>query len=153
MTPRKLIEFLEKADQSIIVPHGFPTPHSYRGYYEDLAFAPAENVSIASMLAHAKSAMGKTFTGYKGGEFTMGEYTDCWLSEYSMSSQESISEALLSYMIQSSEFEMLKKVQFNTGFLLGVEFGFKQGEKGRNIEHALDEAQKVLAPKTEKRGA
>lgn len=49
--------------------------------------------------------------------------------------------------------ELIKKGQFNTGFLLGVEFGFKQGEKGHNFEHALDEARKALAPKTEKRGA
>lgn len=53
----------------------------------------------------------------------------------------------------AEEVESLKKSQFNNGFMLGVEFGFKQGEKGCNIEHALDEAQKVLAPKTEKRGA
>lgn len=53
----------------------------------------------------------------------------------------------------AEEVESLKKSQFNNGFMLGVEFGFKQGEKGHNFEHVLDEAQKALIPKTEKRGA
>jgi hypothetical protein len=39
------------------------------------------------MLAHARSAMDKTFTGYKGGEFKMDEYTDCWICEYGTSYQ------------------------------------------------------------------
>lgn len=81
----ELIEWLEHQDGAKVVPHGFGEPCSYRGYYEDVAFAPAENVTFASMLANAKSALGATFQGYKGGEYTMNEYTDCWIAEYGTS--------------------------------------------------------------------
>jgi len=37
------------------------------------------------MLTHAKSALGVTFTGYKGGEYLMADYSDCWISEYGTS--------------------------------------------------------------------
>jgi len=36
--------------------------------------------------------------------------------------------------------------QARINFLLGVEFGIKEGEKGHNIQMALSEAQKVLNP-------
>lgn len=82
-----LIQWLEEQDQTAIVRFGFGEPHSFRGYYEQLAFEPVENAVIGDMLAHAKSALGKTFTGYKGGEFEMDEHTDCWISEYGTSYQ------------------------------------------------------------------
>ena len=80
MTLGELIEALEKADQSLVVPIGFCNPHSYRGYYDELAFEPMENVSVASMLAAAKSALGETYRGWKGGDFRMDKYTPVWLS-------------------------------------------------------------------------
>lgn len=82
MTLDELITALEAAPQDLVVPHGFNEPHSYRGYYHELAFEPARNVTVASMLKAARSAHGATFHGYKGGEYTMTGDTDCWLSEY-----------------------------------------------------------------------
>jgi hypothetical protein len=82
MILKDLIEGLEKIDPSRIVKRGFGSPHSDRGFYEDLGFDPAQDVSIGSMLEHAKSAMGQTFTGWKGGEYQMGEFTDCHIGEY-----------------------------------------------------------------------
>lgn len=98
MTLGQLIEKLEKAPQDRVVRFGFGAPMSYRGYYEDVAFEPAENVTVASMLAHARSALGATFTGYKGGEYTMQEYTQTWRAEYGCTG-ETIGPLLLQLML------------------------------------------------------
>lgn len=82
MCLKDLISWLEKQNPDHVVPHGFANPHSYRGDYYDLAFEPKENARLGDMLTEAKAALGQTFDGYKGGEFTMGEYTNCWISEY-----------------------------------------------------------------------
>ena len=77
-----LIEWLEKQPPELRVPHGFGSPMSYRGSYDELAFEPKDDVSFGEMLTHAKAALGATFTGYKGGEYTMESYTPCWIAEY-----------------------------------------------------------------------
>lgn len=77
-----LIEWLEKQDQDLIVKDGFGSPHSDRGSYEELAFKPLPEARIGDMLAHAKSALGQTFDGYKGGDFTMHENTSCNIGEW-----------------------------------------------------------------------
>lgn len=82
---KELIEWLEDQPKEAVIRHGFGAPDSFRGYYEDLAFEPVEEITISQMLGFAKSCIGRTFTGYKGGEFTMGEYTECWISPYGSS--------------------------------------------------------------------
>ena len=62
---KELIEWLEKQDPKATVKDGFGSPHSDRGYYEDLGFDPVEETTFGEMLAHAKSAMGATFTGWR----------------------------------------------------------------------------------------
>ena len=94
MVLKDLIEWLEGCDAGIVLPHGFHRPHSYRGFYDELAFVPAENVTIGSMLECAREALGKTYTGYKGGCYKMGEYTNVWLAEWG-STGEPISVATL----------------------------------------------------------
>lgn len=48
--------------------------HSYRGYYEQLAFAPDDlRRSRSHMLNIANECMGATFDGWKGGKYTMTE--------------------------------------------------------------------------------
>lgn len=79
---KQLIETLEKYDAAQPVPLGFGHPHSYRGYYDQLAFEPVKDTTVGAMLDAAKSAMGATYGGYKGGDFTMGEWTDCHLANY-----------------------------------------------------------------------
>jgi hypothetical protein len=37
----ELIEALEKLPEDRVLPVGFDKPHSYRGYYNELAFEPA----------------------------------------------------------------------------------------------------------------
>lgn len=58
--------------------------HSYRGYYEDIAFDCEENATrpAAELLAECREAMGRVFTGYKGGHYMMGETTPVWIAEY-----------------------------------------------------------------------
>lgn len=82
MTLGKLIAWLEQQDQELIVQDGFSTPHSDRGSYEELAFAPCGESTIADMLRHARSAVRATFTGWKGGEFTMNENTSVYIGDY-----------------------------------------------------------------------
>lgn len=81
MTLDELIAALEAEDPDRVLPLGFENPHSYRGYYNELAFEPASGVTIGAMLADARSAKGATFQGWKGGDYTMNGYTDCWLAE------------------------------------------------------------------------
>lgn len=78
----ELIKWLEKQDKDLIVKDGFSTPHSDRGSYDELAFCPEEESKISDMLAHAKSALNKSFTGWKGGEFEMDEHTSVYIGEY-----------------------------------------------------------------------
>lgn len=82
MNLKELITALkkEKNRKTRIVANGFANPHSYRGYYEQVAFEPAENVTVESMLQAAKKALGSTYSGWKGGEFTMHEFTTVNLS-------------------------------------------------------------------------
>lgn len=66
-------------------------PHSYRGYYSDLAFeTTSDPVTCEEFLKECNHALGKTFEGYKGGDFTMDEDTPLWISEYGVSSQTAI---------------------------------------------------------------
>lgn len=98
MVLEDLIAFLAARDPAIVVPLGFHEPHSYRGYYEQLAFEPLENTTVGAMLACARSAFGQTFEGYKGGSYTMGKYTTVNLSEYGTTGEE-IGPVLLRYMV------------------------------------------------------
>lgn len=77
-----LIDWLEKQDQNLIVKDGFGSPHSDRGDYSELAFTPVPEAKISDMLRFAKSADGKTFTGYKGGEYKMDRLTPVYIGEY-----------------------------------------------------------------------
>jgi hypothetical protein len=80
MTLGELIAALAAAPAGKAVAHGFGNPHSYRGYYDEVAFEPARNITVGDMLAAARSALGATFQGWKGGDYVMKEYTDCWLA-------------------------------------------------------------------------
>lgn len=103
MTLKEIINFLESQDQEKIIPKGWGegSAHSYRGHYNDLAFEPKDNTSISEMLAEAKSALGKEFTGYKGGEFYMGASTDCHIANYGSCGDE-LSQQLLEIMCGTS---------------------------------------------------
>ncbi|OLT30074.1 hypothetical protein BJF79_39685 [Actinomadura sp. CNU-125] len=80
LTLGELIAALSAADQDLIVPAGFDSPHSYRGVYAELAFEPAGDVTVAAMLASARDADGAEYEGWKGGWFTMTADTRCHLA-------------------------------------------------------------------------
>jgi len=102
MILKHLIARLEDAYPEHIVRVGFNNPHSYRGYYEDLAFKPVENITVREMLEAAKSALGCTFEGYKGGKFKMSEFSECWLAHWGERG-EVIGNVLLDYMLNKVE--------------------------------------------------
>ena len=109
MTLEDLIEELEKHDPSKVVPLGFDHPHSYRGYYAELAFEPKWNTTVGEMLQAARSALGATFTGWKGGEFKMEEHTECHISvEGDSFNSDSIGPILLKYMLGGIENEKVE---------------------------------------------
>lgn len=99
MSLGELIKILEAEDPEKVVPFGFHDPHSYRGYYDELGFEPTRNVTVASMLADCRGALGATFTGYKGGEFTMTEHTRCWLAMWGQCSDNTLGPELLRSML------------------------------------------------------
>ena len=82
MTLGVLIHRLEELPPDMLI-DGVTNPHSYRGYYCDLAFEPFnEHIKASELLTMCKLCMGKVFQGYKGGDYLMDENTPVWLSEY-----------------------------------------------------------------------
>ena len=96
----QLITRLETANKEQIVKIGFGNPHSYRGYYSELAFEIQENVTVQHMLSSAKEALGTTYEGWKGGDHTMDEYVDCYLVVEEGRTGEQIGEVLIKYMLE-----------------------------------------------------
>lgn len=86
VTLGELVARLESADQSkpVKFDNGKSPGHfnSYRGYYDMVAISWGEKCSVGQFLELAKNAVGRTFTGYKGGEYTMTKMTPVWVSEY-----------------------------------------------------------------------
>ncbi len=95
-----IIARLEQEDPDRVVPIGFANPHSYRGDYSDLAFEPVRDITIGDMLNACRAALGTTFEGYKGGDYTMTETTDCWISMHGESADNKIGPLLLELMLR-----------------------------------------------------
>lgn len=89
----------EPADKRVKV--GFKNPHSHRGYYHNLAFEIAENVTVGEMLSAAQSALGATYQGWKGGDYTMHEYTSVWLVPEEGCSGETIGALLMHLLLEN----------------------------------------------------
>lgn len=69
MNLAQLKTLLEMQPISRLCSDGFDSPHSYRGYYNEVAFEPAHDVSIGQMLDSVNLALADTFCGWKGGEY------------------------------------------------------------------------------------
>lgn len=85
MNLRGMIELFKSLPQDAILEMGLNNPHSWRGSYEELSFEPAGEMKVSKVLRVLKSAIGKTYTGYKGGEYRMDKDTlfnidnvGCW---------------------------------------------------------------------------
>jgi len=90
MSLGELVARLEAANPNAIVrfedgtyPRDFD---SYRGYYRFVAVDHGPECTVAQFLSKTKQAIGATFVGYKGGEFTMTKFTPVWVSEYGRAS-------------------------------------------------------------------
>lgn len=108
----ELIEVLAArlmADRSAMSDFGFVSAHSYRGYYECLAFKPGEHVLVAYMLECARRAVGATFEGYKGGSYTMDCDTECYIAEYGCSGVP-LTPALLRAMLEAESWPELARI-------------------------------------------
>lgn len=82
MTLGTLHSFLKSRKPSDTL-SSFGEPHSYRGYYDDLAFEKVDGLITAQdALEMVDACIGQVFTGYKGGEFLMDENTPIWLANY-----------------------------------------------------------------------
>lgn len=61
---------------------------SYRGYYDQLALGfkllekMSDTVKVKDLLKILREGNGKTFEGYKGGDFTMKLTTPVWVDNY-----------------------------------------------------------------------
>lgn len=77
-----LEKMIEPEKKDISLPIGLSDPHSYRGFYDELAFRPCRNITPNEMLEEARSCVGKVFTGYQGGEYTMTKETRLWVARY-----------------------------------------------------------------------
>ena len=73
-------------DSSVIFDFGGLHPTqcaSYRGYYSDLAIgfsSEGPRPSVAVVLVFLKSAVGRTFTGWKGGDYKMTKGSQVWVA-------------------------------------------------------------------------
>lgn len=82
LTLGEMIKTLEAMPADTMI-DGIDEPHSYRGYYSDLAFSRQdEKVRAADALAMCRGAMGQVFEGYRGGDFVMGALTPVWIAFY-----------------------------------------------------------------------
>ena len=83
-----------------VLPVGFHNPHSYRGDYSDLAFEPCRDIALSDMLQAARDALGATFTGWKGGDYTMSKHTLCWIAYRGSGEGETIGALSLTLMFE-----------------------------------------------------
>ena len=78
LTLGNLISYLENTEDHLVA--NLSHPHSYRGYYSDLAFEQDPGkISSKALLATCKKLVGKVFVGYKGGEYKMTLTTPLWV--------------------------------------------------------------------------
>jgi len=61
---------------------GIGGPHSYRGYYEDLALEPqgSDILTAKALLEELYAVLDTEQTGWKGGEYLMTETTQVWIA-------------------------------------------------------------------------
>lgn len=75
-----------ECNQEVFFDFGYYRPtslYSWRGAYEELGLSYDEEseATVESLLIELKSAIGKQFTGYKGGDYIMSEDTPVWAAQ------------------------------------------------------------------------
>lgn len=86
------LEAIGNKDLPVIFDNGKYCPtdlDSWRGSYAELAleyqYTEGEELTLAAFLKMLKEAIGKTYNGYKGGDFIMGKNTPIWVAHYGTS--------------------------------------------------------------------
>jgi hypothetical protein len=65
-------------------PCALSNPHSYRGYYADLALEPSGAAQrVDELLALLRDCLGETYRGYKGGDYVMESNAPLWIAHWS----------------------------------------------------------------------
>lgn len=89
MTLGKMIDILGSSDPNLPVVYGgadsgSPSDEdSYRGYYSDLSFGRSDaEVTVSAFKDRCQKALGATYQGYKGGDFTMSADTPLWCAAW-----------------------------------------------------------------------
>lgn len=121
LTLGDLIARLEQADPTRTVATGFANPHSYRGYYEDLAFEVTGPTTVQAMLDAARHALGATFQGYKGGDYRMADWTSVWLVQHEGECGESLGAVFLDHLLLATQDDLRAEITRLTLAKAGVE--------------------------------
>jgi hypothetical protein len=75
----ELIRLLDQADPETLI--YYTNPHSYRGYYHDLAIEPTDlPIKVFQLNNQLKQILDKELYGYKGGEYLMSADTPVWIA-------------------------------------------------------------------------
>lgn len=74
------LDILRMADPEELIP--LANPHSYRGYYSDLALEPVDDepIKIWQLINQLSDVIDTELTGWKGGEFLMSADTPIWVA-------------------------------------------------------------------------
>ncbi|MHA2181075.1 MAG: hypothetical protein ACXAAH_06610 [Promethearchaeota archaeon] len=90
----------EEEDLKVQYDFGYFQPDSidsWRGSYDELALSYVDGIDInvksldlKKFIEILKEADGKTYMGYKGGDFTMNRETPVWVDNYSHSSETAV---------------------------------------------------------------
>jgi len=84
-----LIHRLKNIDPNFVPSVAISDPHSYRGFYDELAFQKYDNrVAIGYMIEMATWCIQRTFEGWKGGQYIMTPETECHLADIGTCSPE-----------------------------------------------------------------
>jgi len=76
------------------------SPHSYRGFYDELSFERGA-VTLGKSLEEAKNARGMRYIGWKGGKFLMDSLSPVWDSPEGVASGHRITREALKYMLSA----------------------------------------------------
>lgn len=112
VTLGELIDDLRQADSDMVVyiddsKFSPGKEMSYRGYYSDLAFDASSTAKrVSELLDQTERALDSTYTGYKGGEYVMGQDTPLWISGYGRAS----GNAVVSIQADGDHVSLITKV-------------------------------------------
>lgn len=104
LTLGEVIATLNSYSRDTSVKNGWSccSAYSYRGDYSHLAFDLTGETTVGEMLDEAMSACGRTYEGWKGGDYEMDEDTPCHITGRDCSGDE-LSAFYLKAMINESD--------------------------------------------------